>query len=113
MMDSEFPVPLIDELLQMGEFRRVFELALPFAEAGHARAQACVASLHGAGLGVAANHAQEFAWYTKAVAQEDPLAWNNLGTLYQSGSPVVTPDEQKALDCYKRARELGFPRNNE
>jgi Flp pilus assembly protein TadD len=39
----------------------------------------------------------------KAATQNNPVAWNNLGTLFLSKG-----EKEKAKECYRKAVELGF-----
>lgn len=49
---------------------------------------------------------QGIAYYEKAASQEHPVAWNNIGALYQNG--IGHPfDIEKAIQAYEKAVQLG------
>lgn len=54
------------------------------------------------GFGVVSDVDEAERWLLKAAEQDHPLAWNNLGTLFQDR------DKERSRGCYRRAVELGF-----
>jgi TPR repeat protein len=89
-----------------GEQDWVYRMTLPFAEAGLADAQVMMGVLCEAGLGVPRSGAAAMDWYGKAAAQDHPIAWSNLGTIYLLGLPDVKPDKNEAARCYQHAQAL-------
>jgi hypothetical protein len=90
-------------LLRTEKFSEAWEYALPFASAGDSNAQCLMALLNENGLGVAVNLDQAESWLRKAAEQNNPVAWNNLGThLLRKG------ENGNAKKCYQQAVELGF-----
>ena len=96
------------EMFQRGEYESVFQIALPHAMAGNSEAQCMVSLLYQNGLGVKRDLAEAERWLVKAAAQNDPVAWNNLGTLYAMGGTGLVGGTERARECYERAKELGF-----
>jgi hypothetical protein len=43
-----------------------------------------------------------------AAERGNPVAWNNLGSLYASKIPELRHRWNAAQECYERAQELGF-----
>lgn len=56
--------------------------------------------------GVKQDFDKAFMYYKMAADQNDPIALNNLGSLYFSGIGTKT-DVQQAMECFKKATELG------
>jgi hypothetical protein len=90
------------------DYEFVLREALPHAVAGNPSAQCMVSLLYQSGFAVPRDLAKAEDWLLKAAAQDDPLAWNNLGTLYAIGGAGLSHGPEKAEECYRRARELGF-----
>jgi TPR repeat protein len=67
------------------DFERVLQEAMPHASTGNSAAQCLVSLLYQCGLGVPHDLVRAEDWLLKAAAQSDPVAWNNLGTLYSMG----------------------------
>ena len=82
--------------------QELLEYVLPYANAGDADAQVEMGFLYSTGTGVPRDLSEAERWLMKAAEQDHPLAWNNLGTLFQER------DQDKAKQCYRRAVELGF-----
>ena len=93
---------------QRREYESVLQVALPCAIAGNSSAQCMISLLYQCGLGVDRDLAKAEEWLLKAAEQGDPVAWNNLGTLYVIGGAGLTNGPEKAHECYVRAKELGF-----
>jgi hypothetical protein len=90
------------------DYEYVLREALPHAVAGNPGAQCMISLLYQFGFAVPRDLAKAEDWLLKASAQDDPLAWNNLGTLYAVGGSGLSHGPEKAQECYLRARELGF-----
>jgi TPR repeat protein len=73
-----------------------------------AQVQCVVASMYHLGLGISIDGAEALKWYHRAAEQGYAVAYNNLGSLYRTGSPGVPVDREKARECYRRAVECGF-----
>lgn len=108
MTDLPYHAEAVIEAFCRGEYERVFRIALPHAEAGQGDAQCMVSLLYQCGYGVPQDLAAAEQWLLRAADQNNPVAWNNLGTLYRLGWPGVPVDKEKAHQCYLRAKELGF-----
>ena len=90
------------------DYEAVLQGALAHADAENSSAQCMMSLLYQCGFGVSRDLAKAEEWLLKATAQDDPLAWNNLGTLYTIGGASLTHGPEKARECYVRAKELGF-----
>jgi len=90
-------------LVKCEKFSEVWEYALPYASAGDSNAEVLIGFLNEHGLGVARDLDEAERWLRKAAEQNNPLAWNNLGTLLLSRG-----ENDKAKECYRKAVELGF-----
>jgi TPR repeat protein len=55
------------------------------------------------GLGVACDLEKAESWLYRATAQDNPVAWNNLGTLF-----MTKGENEKSKQCYQKAVALGF-----
>jgi TPR repeat protein len=89
-------------------------LLAPLAEAGSPEAICNLATLYQCGWGVQMDGKRAVELYER-VARLDILekrlsgvAFHNLATIYTTGLPGVEPNPQKADECSKRARQLGF-----
>ena len=91
-----------------GEYERVMQLARPYAEAGNSWAQCNVSMLYQFGLGVEKDVLEAERWLLKAAAQDNCVAWNNLGTLYAMCYPELAEHCGETLKCFLKAKELGF-----
>jgi TPR repeat protein len=90
------------------EYEFVLKTAMPHAMAGNPDAQGMVALLYQCGFGVERDVLEAERWYLMATAQNNALAWHNLGTLYflrLSELEHRWPDAEK---CWEKAYELGF-----
>src|SRR5580658_2692783 len=90
------------------EYGLVFSEALPHALAGNSDAQCMISLLYQCGFCVPKDLAKAEEWLLEATAQDNALAWNNLGTLYATGGPGLAHGQEKAHECYVRAKERGF-----
>jgi TPR repeat protein len=91
-----------------GDYAHVLRTALPHAITGNSEAQCMVSLLYQNGFGVTKDLAEAERWLLKAAEQDNPVAWNNLGTLYTMGGARLVGGPERAYDCYQRAKELGF-----
>jgi TPR repeat protein len=90
------------------EYEFVLKMAMPHAVAGNSDAQGMVALLYQCGLGVERDALEAERWYLKATAQNNPMAWHNLGSLYALKLPELEQRWQDRRKCWERAKELGF-----
>ena len=90
------------------DYEWVYREALPHAIAGNPDAQCMISLLYQSGFCVPKDLAKAEEWLLRATAQDSALAWNNLGTLYAVGGPGLSQGQEKAHECYLRAKELGF-----
>lgn len=90
------------------DYDLVLRLAMPHAVNGNSDAQTTVASLYQCGLGVERDVLEAERWLLKAAAQDNPVAWNNLGTLYALGLPELQNRSSDVKKCYEKAKELGL-----
>ena len=109
-MDPEYDFEVAVDAFAEGRYEWLLSYALPFAERGDANAQCAVAALYQFGKGLTQDGATAVYWYEKAAAQNNGLAWNNLGTIYAGGSAGILPDRLAAKRCYEKAHALGFNR---
>jgi|ERR1700730_1508926 len=98
------------EAFQRGDFESVLKLAMPHSAAGSSDAQTMLALLYQCGFGVERNILEAERLLVKAAEQGNPVAWNNLGSLYASKCPELEHHWSDATKCHKRAKELGFDR---
>jgi uncharacterized protein len=104
-----YPYERAKQALAVHDFALALSLAQPYADKGDPAAQCDLGFLYQMGL---VNGTQDFCealnWYTRAAAQDHAIAWNNMGTIYSTGSSDTPIDLAKALSCYEKAHELGF-----
>ncbi len=86
----------------------VLRLAMSHAINGNSDTQTTVALLYQCGLGVECDVLEAERWLLKAAAQNNPVAWNNLGTLYALGLPELRHRSSDVMKCYEKAKELGL-----
>jgi TPR repeat protein len=90
------------------DYELVLKLALPAAMDGNSDAQTIVALLYQGGLGVNRDVLEAERWLLMAAERGNPVAWNNLGSLYASKIPELRHRWDEAQECYERAQELGL-----
>ena len=90
------------------DYELVLKLALPAATDGNSEAQIMVALLYTCGLGVNRDVLEAERWLLMAAERGNPVAWNNLGSLYASKTPELRHRWDAAQECYERAQELGL-----
>ena len=71
------------------DYETAYELWLPFAAQGDAKAQVGVALMYSLGQGVAQDYAEAARWYRAAAEQGNALAQSNLGLKYANGEGVI------------------------
>jgi TPR repeat protein len=97
------PKPVIGAL-EREDYQSVLQMALPYAVAGNSTAQVTVAFLYESGLGVERDVLEAERWLIKAAAQDDPVAWNNLGTMYAMKHSELEHRSAKHLNATGRPR---------
>ena len=90
------------------DYELVLKLVLPAAMDGNSDAQTMVALLYEGGLGVNRDVLEAERWLLMAAERGNPVAWNNLGSLYASKIPELKHRWDAAQECYERAQKLGF-----
>jgi TPR repeat protein len=108
-MESSIYIP--DNALDAFEkkdYDLVVKLAMPHAIRGNSDAQTTVALLYQSGLGVERDVLEAERWLLKAAEQNNPVAWNNLGTLYALKLPELKHRWSDAMNCYEKAKALGL-----
>ena len=89
---------------EKGDVAAALEAWRPLAEAGDARAQAALGSLHIHGTGVPVDHAKALRWTRLAAEQGDVTGQFNMGTLHAGGLGVER-DYAEAAAWFARAAE--------
>ena len=105
--------PAANRLMEQKNYEDVWKYVLPQAYAGDSNTQCLVALclvalFYHCGLGVAPDLAEAERWLRKAADQNNPLAWNNLGSLYAAGIPELKCRWGGVRSRYEKAKELGF-----
>jgi len=108
MNASNYNPDLVLDAFERQDYETVQREALPYAIAGNPVAQCLISLLYQCGFAVARDLVKAEEWLLKATAQNDPVAWNNLGTLYVIGGEGLSRGSEAAHECYIRAKELGF-----
>ena len=101
------PKPLL-EALEREDYQSAPQMAMPYADAGNSTAQVTVAFLYESGLGVKRDVLEAERWLLKATAQDDPVAWNNLGTMYAMKHSELEHRWGEASKCHQQAAKLGL-----
>jgi TPR repeat protein len=91
---------------EQGDYKLAFQLLLPLAEQGVARAQNGIGLMYRTGRGVSHDDAQAAAWFQKAADQGYAKAQAHLGYSYRKGLGVPK-DYVKAVDLLQTAAEHG------
>lgn len=102
-MNDSYDFELAFALLEKKNFDEAWKYAFPHASAGDSNAQCLVAFLCENGLGTTLSLREAELWLCKAAEQDNPIAWNNLGTFWAGRG-----EWEKSRHCYRRAVELGF-----
>ncbi len=88
---------------ESGDVDKAYQLWLPEAEKGNARAQRYLAVLYSRGQGVARDDQAAAKWFHKAATQGDVISQSNLGVLYSRGQGVTQDDKEAAKWFHKAA----------
>jgi TPR repeat protein len=96
------------EAFEREDYELVLTLAMPLAIEGNSDAQTTVALLYQCGLGVNRDVLEEERWLLRAAESDNPVAWNNLGSLYASKVPELRHRWAAAEECYEKAKQLGL-----
>jgi len=108
-MDPPKYIPSVAlDAFERQDYELVLKLALPAATDSNSDAQTTVALLYQFGLGVNRNVLEAERWLLMAAGCGNPVAWNNLGSLYGSKVPELSHRWDAAEECYERARQLGL-----
>ena len=89
---------------ERGDIAAALEAWRPLAEAGDARAQAALGSLHIQGEGVAVDYEEALRWTRLAAGQGDVTGQFNMGTIY-AGALGVERNYATAAEWFTRAAE--------
>jgi hypothetical protein len=91
------------------DYQSALRVFLPLANGGNAHAQFALGVMYANGEGVEQDYGKAEFWYRKAAEQGFAPAQNNLGLMYDEGSPPqVRPDSSEAEFWYRKAAEQGF-----
>lgn len=90
------------------DYQSAFQISMQYASAGNSDAQVMVSVLYQTGLGVERNLLEAELWLLKAAAQNNLVAWNNLGSLYALNLPEFKDRWGDAQKCWEKAIELGL-----
>jgi TPR repeat protein len=96
------------EAFEGADYELVLKLAMPPAIRGNSDAQTTVALLYQCGLGVNRDVLEAERWLLRAAESNNPVAWNNLGSLYASKIPELRHRWDAAQECYEKAKQLGL-----
>ncbi|MGA7853539.1 MAG: hypothetical protein WCA15_09450 [Candidatus Acidiferrales bacterium] len=100
-----------DEVLsaiESADYEFALKNAMPHAVAGNPDAQCTIALLYQLGWGVQRDVLEAERWLLRATAQDSPLAWHNLGSLYFTQFPELKHKWREGRKCWERAKKLGF-----
>lgn len=98
----------ISNAIERADYEFVLKNAMPHALAGNPDAQIMIGLLYQCGWGVQRDVLEAERWLLKATAQDSPLAWHNLGSLYFTQLPELKDKWGEGRKCWERAKELGF-----
>jgi len=87
---------------------RAFEYYLKSADKDYGPALNDVGLCYGLGKGVAKDLMRAVQYYKRAASKNRPSAWFNLGSCYEQGLGGLPKDSKQAIDCYKKAKDLGY-----
>lgn len=96
------------EAFEREDYQSAFRLCLASATEGDSEAQVMLSTLYQTGLGVERDVLKAEHWLVEAAAQNNPVAWNNLGSLYASMLPELKDRWANAQRCWERAKDLGL-----
>ena len=103
MADDSYDFDYAWALFKRNDFAGLRDYALHHANEGNSNAQCMMGFLCEHGFGAFRDVREAARWLRKAAAQNNPVAWNNLGTLL-----LGKGEDEKAKACYRKAVELGF-----
>jgi TPR repeat protein len=103
---SADPLSRVRAAYNTGDYTTVFNLLLPLAERGHARAQEMLGAMYASGIGVDQNYDAAAKWSRLAADQGDAVAQTQLGLMYESGLGVPK-DGAEAFTWYSLAADQG------
>ncbi len=110
MTISDYSWDEVSKAVERGDYEFVLKNVMPHALSGNCDAQCTIALVYELGWGVERDILEAERWLLKAAAQDNPLAWHNLGTLYFMGHPELEHKWGEGRKCWDRAKELGFNR---
>ncbi|MBT6406206.1 MAG: sel1 repeat family protein [Rhodospirillaceae bacterium] len=70
------------------DWQKAFNIWMPLAEQGNARAEYWIGNMYEHGYAVPQNNAKAIYWYTRAAKQSDAGARGKLGTMYLKGQDL-------------------------
>ena len=103
MPNDHYDFELALALFAKENYEELWSHALPHAESGNSYAQCFIGFLYQFGLGGPADLERAEHWLSSAADQNNPVVWNNLGTLVLSRG-----EKERARQCYQEAVDLGF-----
>lgn len=104
----EYDFGEILDAIKRADYEFVLNNAMPHALVGNSDAQSTIALVYENCWGVQKDVLEAERWLLKATAQDSPLAWHNLGTMYAMKYPILEQRWDEARRCWERAKELGF-----
>jgi Sel1 repeat len=99
-------IELAEASYERKEYETAYQLSLPLAQSGDARAQYLAGLMLWKGRGVAKNDVGGAEWLAKSADQGYALAANDLATMYFSGDGLEKSVDRAAA-LFKRSAELG------
>jgi TPR repeat protein len=109
--ESQYDFQFVTDKLNCKDYVAAVQYVLSYAISGNSDAQSMMGFFYEVGLGVPRDLVEAEWWLLKAAGQDNPVAWNNLGTLYLTmccNGQCPPEYREKAQQCYRRAKELGF-----
>lgn len=97
------------KLLGALKVAEAFAVMKQAAEMGHPTAQSDLGTMYKMGIGVAKDDFEAVKWYKRAVDQDSPAGWTNLGACYIEGVGGLPKDDDKALEYIRKGAEAGYP----
>jgi len=94
------------------DYKTSYNLILPLAEKGFAKAQYNLGVMYGNGKGVAKDYSKAIKWWNHAANQGSGKAQYNLGVMYEEGKGVKK-NLKKAANWYQLASNQGHAKAQE
>jgi len=94
------------------DYKTSYNLILPLAEKGFAKAQYNLGVMYGNGKGVAKDYSKAIKWWNHAANQGNGKAQYNLGVMYEEGKGVKK-NLKKAANWYQLASNQGHAKAQE